>query len=215
MNGPVNPDVTFKAVADEYETAWNDPNHTRFQLPDVAVNSKLRERYSVVPPVQMTLAKLWDMERQKAWDPASFIPYVVSTGKSWGRHTLKDGSERFFRTSEQVGWIDNSLRGTVLEEVLIDNKTQRILFMGRAQFPDDNGRMLQAGDFQPLFHVDHRAGGDDADPLNIWSIVVLTKQRDDRFTEPFKEMARQGWLPGFVEIYIEREFNCKLTRKAA
>ena len=208
-------DVSFKAVADEFEAAWNDPRHSRFELPAIAVNSKLREKYTVTPPARMSRAKLWDMERRKAWDPASFIPYVVSTGKSWGRHQLADGTERFFRSSEQVGWIDPSVRGTVLEEVLIDNETQRIFFMGRAQFPDEAGQLLKAGDFQPLFHVEHAAAGDDNDPLNLWRIVVLTEKYDERYTEPFKDMARQGWLPGFVEIYIEREFNCKLTRKAA
>lgn len=215
MSHPADAGVTFKAVADEFEAAWNDPNHSRFELPAVAVNSRLREKYTVVPSVRMSRDKLWDMERKKAWDPASFIPYVVSEGKSWGRHKLKDGTERFFRASDQLGWIDNSAHGTVLEEVLIDNEAQRILFMGRAQFADGSGHQLHAGDFQPLFHVEHAAGGDDNDPLNLWRIVVLTKARDDRYTEPFRDMVRQGWLPGFVEIYIEREFNCKLTRRAA
>jgi hypothetical protein len=72
---------------------------------------------------------VWDMEQQKAWDPATFIPYVVSEGKSWGRNRLRDGSERLFLSSEQLGWITEE-RGTVLEEVLVDHAGQRICFSG-------------------------------------------------------------------------------------
>jgi hypothetical protein len=52
-------------------------------------------------------------------------------------------------------------------------------------------------------------------PLNLWRIVVLTERYDERYTEPFKEMARQGLLPGFLEIYIERRFHCDLKRRSS
>ena len=105
-------------------------------------------------------------------------------------------------------------RGTVLEEVLIDHAGQRILFLGRETLQIDGGR-LRASNFQPLFHVEHAAGGSVDDPLNLWRIVILTPEWDERYTEPFKEMAREGLLPGFLEIYIERKFHCDLKRRAA
>jgi hypothetical protein len=103
--------------------------YTRFTLPAVQVNSVLAKKYTTSSPVRLTRDMVWDMELQKAWDPKTFIPYVVSEAKSWGRHRLRDGSERFFRSSEQLGWITGE-RGTVLEEVLIDHVGQRILFLG-------------------------------------------------------------------------------------
>ena len=119
----------------------------------------------------------------------------------------------FFRSSEQLGWIVEE-RGTVLEEVFIDHASQSILFLGRDSFEGD-GKVLKASNFQPLFHVEHAAGGSADEPLNLWRIVVLTKGRDGRYAEPFKEMARQGLLPGFLEIYIERQFQCNLKRRSS
>jgi hypothetical protein len=78
----------------------------------------------------------------------------------------------------------------------------------------DGGR-LRVSNFQPLFHVEHAAGGSVDCPLNLWRIVILTQERNERYTEPFKEMARQGLLPGFLEIYIERRFHCDLKRRTA
>ena len=156
---------------------------------------------------------VWDMELQKAWDPLTFIPYVVSERASWGRRKLHDGSEHFFRSSEQLGWIAKA-RGTVFEEVFVDHAGQRILFLGRESMQVD-GRVLKASDFQPLFHVEHAAGGSVEVPLNLWRIVILTEKYDERYTEPFKEMARQGLLPGFLEIYIERRFHCDLKKRAS
>jgi hypothetical protein len=98
--------------------------------------------------------------------------------------------------------------------VLIDHAGQRILFLGRETLQIDGGR-LGASNFQPLFHVEHAAGGSVDDPLNLWRIVILTPEWDERYTQPFKEMAREGWLPGFLEIYIERKFHCDLKRRAA
>jgi hypothetical protein len=35
---------------------------------------------------------------------------------------------------------------------------------------------------------------------------------DLRYFEPFEQMARAGLLPGFIEIYIERDLKLKLSR---
>jgi hypothetical protein len=45
--------------------------------------------------------------------------------------------------------------------------------------------------------------------LNLWSIVLLTNTPDLRYCEPFEQMARAGLLPGFIEIYIERDLRLR------
>ncbi len=205
--------TSFTHALAEFEAAWQNPTYTRFTLPAVHVNSVLANKYLSSAPVKITRDMVWDMELQKAWDPTTFIPYVVAGGKSWGRRRLHDGSEYFLRSSEQLGWIIEE-RGTVLEEVFVDHTGQRILFLGRDSFAND-GEVLKASHFQPLFHVEHGAGGSADEPLNLWRIVILTQGRDERYTEPFNEMARQGLLPGFLEIYIERQFHCNLKRRSS
>jgi hypothetical protein len=62
------------------------------------------------------------------------------------------------------------------------------------------------------FHVRHAVGGSEQAPLNLWNIVFLTDAPDPRYCEPFKQMVRAGLLPGFIEIYIERDLKLKLSR---
>jgi hypothetical protein len=76
----------------------------------------------------------------------------------------------------------------------------------------ENGEALQAGDFQPLFHVEHSVGGSEQEPLNLWKIVLLTSERDRRYEEPFEQMVSAGLLPGFIQIYIETDLGMRLTR---
>jgi hypothetical protein len=56
-------------------------------------------------------------------------------------------------------------------------------------------------------------GGTEDAPTNLWRIVVLTDEPDGRYREPFDAMARAGWLPGFVEIYIEGDLGAVLRRR--
>jgi hypothetical protein len=56
------------------------------------------------------------------------------------------------------------------------------------------------------------AGGSESEPLNVWRIVFLTENNDQRFTEPLKQMIKAGLLPGFLEIYIERDLHRQLRR---
>jgi hypothetical protein len=194
----------------EFDDAWNNPRFTQIELPPVQVNKVLREKYIASGTVNLSRSMVWDMETKKAWDPLTYIPYVVSEGGSWGRHPLADGIERWSRSSIQGSWL-NVGRGRVLEDVFVDHIRQKVLFMGRAQLPREDV-VLQADAYQPLFHVEHAAGGAETDPLNLWRIVILTEQKDERYRAPFDEMVRQGTLPGFLEIYIERELHVKLTR---
>ena len=112
--------ANFHSALEEFEAAWENPTHTRFTLPAVQVNSVLAKQYTTSFPVRLTRDMVWDMELQKAWDPKTFIPYVVSEAKSWGRHRLRDGSERFFRSSEQLGWITGERSRRCLSITLVN-----------------------------------------------------------------------------------------------
>jgi hypothetical protein len=205
-------DITFATAEREYDDAWTNPSNTRFELPAVNVNGVLRERYTATPEKNLTRAMIWDMETKKAWDPRSYIPYVVSEGHSWGMTTLGDGCRRFSRSSMQRGWIVPS-EGRVLEDVFVSDTKQAIYFFGRARMSGESGSELEASSFQPVFHVRHAVGGSDDQPLNLWSIVLLTDAPDARYREPFEEMVRAGLLPGFIEIYIQRDLKLTLSRK--
>jgi hypothetical protein len=204
-------DITFAVAEREYDDAWTNPSNTRFELPAVNVNTVLKDRHTVTPQKKLTRAMIWDMETKKAWDPRSYIPYVVSEGHSWGMTTLRDGCRRFSRSSMQRGWIVPS-EGRVLEDVFVSDAKQAIYFFGRARMSGESGGDLAASGFQPLFHVRHAVGGSDDEPLNLWSIVLLTNAWDARYCAPFEEMVRAGLLPGFIEIYIQRDLQLTLSR---
>ena len=203
---------TFTSAQHAYRAAWENPAHTRFELPPVNVNKVLRERYSMRPEKALARTAIWDMERKKAWDPRTYIPYVVSEGGSWGRETLPDG-ERFSRASMQKGWIAQA-EGRVLEDVYLSDERQAIVFLGRERMRDESGHELRASGVQPVFHVEHGVGGSEEEPLNLWSIVLLTPQEDRRYHRPFEAMVARGWLPGFIEIYIARDLGVQLSRAA-
>jgi hypothetical protein len=203
--------ITFDTAEHEYNQAWSAPSSTRFELAPVDVNTVLKKHYRLSPERTLTRTMIWDMETKKAWDPLSYIPYVVSQARSWGRTTLRDGSTRFSRSSLQRGWI-TSEEGCVLEDVFINDAKQTIYFLGRRRMAEENGSEVVASTYQPLFHVRHAVGGSEEMPLNLWSIVLLTNAPDPRYCEPFEQMVRAGLLPGFIEIYIERDLKLKLSR---
>ena len=129
----------------------------------------------------------------------------------YGRETLADGTYRFCRASMQKGWIAES-HSRVLEDTYISDAEQGVFFMGRARMPGESGEELATGTLQPVFHVEHAAGGSEDEPLNIWSIVLLTDKNDPRYEVPFRAMVEAGWLPGFIEIYIQQNLGVKLSR---
>src|SRR5262249_44910529 len=143
--------MTFDAAEREYNDAWSAPASTRFELPPVDVNEVLKARYRVSPAQTLTRAMIWDMERKKAWDPLTYIPYVVSQARSWGRTSLLDGAARFCRSSMQRGWITPE-EGRVLEDVFVNDARQTIYFLGRQRMPDATGGALKPSPFQPPFH---------------------------------------------------------------
>jgi hypothetical protein len=203
--------IEFDTAEREYNEAWSAPSSTRFELPPVDVNKVLKERYRVSPEQALTRAMIWDMETKKARDPLTYIPYVVSQARSWGRTTLRDGTNRFCRSSTQRGWITPE-EGRVLEDVFVSDAKQTIYFLGRPRMLEENGNTIVASPFQPLFHVQHAVGGSEQAPLNLWSIVLLTDVPDSRYCERFEQVVRAGLLPGFLEIYIERNLKLKLSR---
>jgi hypothetical protein len=123
--------ITFDTAEREYNEAWSAPSSTRFELRPVDVNKVLKERYRVSPEQTLTGAMIWDMETKKAWDPLTYIPYVVSQARSWGRTSLRDGSTRFCRSSMQRGWITPE-EGRVLEDVFVSDANRTHLFPGTA-----------------------------------------------------------------------------------
>jgi hypothetical protein len=206
----VNGGVSFETAEREYRKAWSNASCTRFELPAVNVNKVLKDRYRATPEKTITRSMIWDMETKKAWDPLTYIPYVVSEARSWGRHTLEDGADRFSRGSVQRGWIAPET-GQVLEDVFVSPARQTIFFLGRQHMHREDGGEIMASKFQPIFHVEHGVGGSDDEPLNLWSIVLLTPQHDPRFLTPFEKMVSAGLLPGFIEIYIQNDLGMQLA----
>lgn len=212
MNTVRNADHSFAAAAVEFESAWANPRNTRFELPAVDINKVLSDRYEAHKPVQLTRSMVWDMELKKSWDPATYIPYLISRSHSWGRYFLDDGNERFVRELTSQAWITNTI-GPVFEDVFVNHTEQKIFFLGQAELETETGETIRTNGFQPLFSVEHAIGGTEGNPLNLWRIVILTENTDQRFQRPFEEMVKAGWLPGFLEIYIEKELHIKLRRK--
>src|SRR5262249_37380983 len=127
----------------------------RFELLPVDVNKVLKERYRVSPGQTLTRAMIWNMETKKAWDPFTYIPYVVSQASSWGRTTLRDGSARFYRSSLQRGWI-TSEEGRVLEDVFVSDAKQTIYFLGRPQMVEESGNTMGLFESSRVTHFFHR-----------------------------------------------------------
>tara|TARA_R110002167_G_scaffold10266_17_gene47427 strand:- start:571 stop:1212 length:642 start_codon:yes stop_codon:yes gene_type:complete len=213
MSNVANIQNSFLAASQEFENAWANPKYTRFELPAPDVNKVLSECYDVGKPIALTGSMVWDMELKKAWNPANYIPYVVSRDHAWGRYSLDDVSEHFVREITAKAWILEDTVGPVFEEVFISHKERRMIFLGRDQLTTETGEAIRTNEYQPLFHVEHGVAGTEDAPLNTWRIVILTENNDPRYHQPFEEMVKAGGLPGFLEIYINRDLDAQLTRK--
>lgn len=200
--------------AEEFERAWADPGHTRIELPPVDVNRVLAERYRTSEPLRFTRTMLWDLEVRKAFRPDLYLPSVVTGGSArcWGRRAAAGGAESFVRCSEQRLWLDRSRRGLVLEQVFLDPARRTATFIGAAELLDGDGNPLRAGQGQPLFHVEHSAGGEESRPRNGWRIVYLTERPEQELIARFTR-AEAGWLREFFEVYIRRDLRIELTRR--
>lgn len=200
-----------------FEQAWADPSNTPFEWPPVDVNRVLADHYRLGEPLTFTRTMLWDVEVRKAWRPDRYIPTVVQEGsaRTWGGHSTDGGNDLFVRASRQRLWLAPEEYGLVLEQGYLDFAQQKITCIGAAELLGPDGEMLRASTRQPLFHVEHSVGGDEARPLNQWRIVHLTDGPDSRLVERFTRMADAVWLPEFIEIYLRSDLNRKLTRRTA
>lgn len=196
---------SFAAARQEFERAWNAPHHTRIEPAPVDVNALLAEGPPPAGAQRFTREMLWDAEREKAWDPGSYIPGVVREGRSWGRTTLGGDEEQFLRASRQRAWKDGVPDGLVLEEVFLSPAEGSVLFFGRAGFVTPEGERLEAGSHQPLFHVEHAVMGTDERPLNRWRIVHLTQAEDPGLIQ--RQLDSEGdtaWVRGFLQAFLAR-----------
>ncbi|QWP75396.1 hypothetical protein J5226_17455 [Lysobacter sp. K5869] len=207
------PNVDHEPV---FAQAWNAPGHTRFEIPPVDVNRILAERYELERPLQLTRTQLWEMETRKARRPDLYIPYVVEPGSAavWDDRGERDRVERFVRKSRQRLWLQPERHELILEQTRVDHAQQKVTFIGASEYPGPDGATLTAGASQPIFHVIHGVGGDEARPLNLWSVVFLTPEQDSRLLAPFVRMSHEGWLPGYVEIYIREDLKIGLSRRS-
>ncbi|MFK3648557.1 hypothetical protein ACI2IY_08950 [Lysobacter enzymogenes] len=198
-----------------FAQAWNDPANTRFELPPVDVNRILAERYELARPLRLSRSQLWEMETRKARRPDLYIPYVVEQGSAavWADQGERDGVERFVRKSRQRLWLQPDRYELILEQTRVDHAQQQVTFIGASHYPGPDGAMLEAGTGQPIFHVIHGVGGEESEPLNLWSVVFLTPRQDSRLIAPFVRMAHDGWLPGYVEIYIRDDLGVGISRR--
>ena len=60
MSNVQNIEHSFVAAAKEFESAWENPRNTRFELPATDVNKVVSERYEVGKPVHVTRSMVWD-----------------------------------------------------------------------------------------------------------------------------------------------------------
>jgi hypothetical protein len=197
----------------EFARAWDTPGHTRCQLPDIDINQLLAARYTTGTPLTFTRSMLWDLEVRKAACPGAYIPYVVQAGsdRSWNRHD-GDGGEYLDRCSAQRLWLRPEQYQLILERAFLNHDEQKITFLGVPELSGPDGALLHAGTGQPLFHVEHAAGGSESQPLNRWRIVHLTETLDNRLTAVFERMAASPWLAEHTEIYIRENLGIDLTR---
>jgi len=199
---------------EEFERAWTDRGNTRIELPPVDVNRVLAGHYRTSEPLTFTRTMLWDMEVKKAFRPDLYIPSVVTVGSAhtWDRRAAAGGAEAFVRCSEQRLRLDPARRGLVLERVFLNPARQSATFIGAAELLDEDGNLLRAGRGQPLFHVEHSAGGEESRPLNRWRIVYLTERPKQELIDRFTT-AGEAWLREFFEVYIRRDLRMELTRR--
>ena len=200
---------TVKQAQEEFEKCWLNPLYTAIELDDVDVNQTLAH-YKINKPIEFTKKMLWDLETKIAWDPASYIPYVVREGsaKSWEKQSSVDG-ETFVRESEQKQWLNPDIYEKVYEEVYVNHHDQVVTFLGVISLP---GRAKPLQPKQPLFHVQHAVGGVDRQPLNKWRIVFLTDKKDANLIEHFKSFNDPTTLPGFIEMYLKKDLGAVLNK---
>ncbi|UKZ95693.1 uncharacterized protein TrAFT101_010514 [Trichoderma asperellum] len=152
------------------------------------------------------------MEYNKAHNPGKYLRHILRPGSVRVFNVRKDGPrEIFVRVSDQATWVDPSKYSTIIEQVFIDNESQREFFIGIPEVEDPEGKRIVTGP-QVLFHVEHSATGTEDEPLNVWRIVHLDKDEDGKIKEVFAKMGASLYLREFNEVYIREDLGKKLNR---
>ncbi len=202
----------------EFDRARADTANLRVDLPPIDVNAVLAARYRLDEPLAFTRTMLWDMETRKARQPDRYLPGAVSPGsaRTWTPPALEaTGEDVFVRVSEQPDWSDPARSGPVIEQVGLDHDARKALFIGTAEYPGPDGGVLRAPAGQPLFHVEHGAGGTEPRPLSTMRWVFLTPSGHAGIEGRLRGMIdRSGLLPEFIEIYIRDVLGIGLRPRA-
>lgn len=190
----------------EFAAAWANPSHTRIELPELDVNQQLATSW----PLRITSLVLWDAELRKALDPSVYIPEVVQASQAWAREQLPSGNEVFWRMSQQRAWAGVQV---VIERVLVNHRTQRITFLGRAAAVGDRGQPVLASAQQPLFFVEHSVKGSRDAPRVAWRMVHLTNKPDAQLLGSLHDVLDpvSRVLPGYLRIYLEQDLGIRQT----
>lgn len=195
-----------------FENAWHYPSYTQIQLDDSDINQIISDYYETEIPIKFTREMLWDLETKKAWDPKTYLSYVVREGKSWGRKILENGDELFVRSSQQKQWLNPEKYEEVLEQVYLNYRDQKITFIGTRSLSDELDQPIFIENKQPLFYVEHSVTGDDERPLNAWRIIFLTEFKDQELIDLFQKRNDPTRLPEYIENYILLDLQIKLSK---
>ncbi|KAL9469234.1 hypothetical protein ACSS6W_010928 [Trichoderma asperelloides] len=201
--------AAFKNHEEILEAAFRDPQNTAINLEPSNVNKVIKSgAYDADPDLHYTKTQLWDMEYNKAHNPGKYLRHILRSGSVRIFNVHKDGPrETFVRVSDQATWVDPSKYSTIIEQVFIDNETQRAFFI----VEDLEGKKIVTGP-QALFHVEHSVTGTEDEPLNVWRIVHLDKDEDGKINEAFAKMGASPYLREFNEVYIREDLGKKLNR---
>ncbi|MGW5363030.1 hypothetical protein [Actinopolymorpha pittospori] len=210
-----SPDVASGLMTDELEREWRAPGRTAVEVAPVDVNQVLADHYETDrPDFVYTGSMMWDMERRKAVAPDIYLAGLVKPGslETFGLPTTGPAVD-FVRVTEQRLWLDPETYGTIIERVHLDDERRSAIFIGTASFDTPDGRTVNAGTGQPLFHVEHAVAGTEERPLNTWRIVHLTDEVDPAIVANFAEMSRQTYLRVFLEVHLTRDLGISLRRR--
>jgi hypothetical protein len=200
---------------EELEREWHAPGRTAIEVAPVDVNQVLADHYEIDRPgFVYTASMLWDMEQRKAAAPDIYLRNLVRPGslETFGLPEAGPAVD-FVRITDQRLWLDPETYGTIIEHVHLDDEQRRAFFIGAASYDTPDGRTVNAGTGQPLFHVEHSVAGTEQRPLNTWRIVHLTDKVDPVMTAHFAEMSRQTYLREFIEVHLTHELGISLRRK--
>jgi hypothetical protein len=128
------------------------------------------------------------MEVKKAYHPDKYLCHIIRPGSVEVFNPTRKGHLKYFtRMSDQKP----------CEESFICH----------------DGRKIEAGKGQPIFHGEPSAMGTEDKPLNIWRIAHLTNGKEEWIIGIFKKMGESKYMREFNEVYIHGNLQPQLVRK--